>query len=138
MIIEMRCDCLPPVGGWQQQAVPNGDFSMKRLTTATIILGLLLAVGSAHAQNADTRDAGAAASGKIIAEGICSECHAVGKAQRSSPNGLAPAFGAIATTPGMTALALTVALRTSHRSMPNIILSGEESRDVVAYIMSLQ
>ncbi len=38
----------------------------------------------------------------------------------------------------MTPIALTVALRTSHRAMPNIILSDDELRGVVAYIMSLQ
>ena len=58
--------------------------------------------------------------------------------RRPSPNAEAPPFAAIAETPGMTPIALTVALRTSHRDMPNIILSDEELRGVVAYIMSLQ
>ena len=74
----------------------------------------------------------------MIAEQVCSECHAVGRGRRPSPNAEAPPFAAIAETPGMTPIALTVALRTSHRNMPNIILSDDELKGVVAYIVSLQ
>jgi hypothetical protein len=38
--------------------------------------------------------------------------------QRPSPNGQAPTFETVAKTPGMTAIALTAVLRTSHRNMP--------------------
>jgi hypothetical protein len=38
----------------------------------------------------------------------------------------------------MTAIALTVALQTSHATMPNIILSPDDRRDVIAYILSLR
>ncbi|WP_262266435.1 hypothetical protein [Microvirga yunnanensis] len=38
----------------------------------------------------------------------------------------------------MTTTALTVALRTSHETMPNIMLEPTELRDVTAYITSLQ
>ena len=114
---------------------------MTRITGALTLAALSMSVGLAisatsvatHAQNAPaTRD------GKAIAEQVCSECHAVGRGRRPSPNGEAPPFAAIAETPGMTPIALTVALRTSHRNMPNIILSDDELRAVVAYIMSLQ
>ena len=37
----------------------------------------------------------------------------------------------------MTAIALKVALRTSHETMPNLILNETETNDVVAYILSL-
>jgi len=38
----------------------------------------------------------------------------------------------------MTALALLVWLRTSHPSMPNIILMPETADDIIAYILSLR
>jgi hypothetical protein len=38
----------------------------------------------------------------------------------------------------MTAAALTVALRTSHRTMPNIMLEPPELDNVIAYILSLK
>jgi hypothetical protein len=44
----------------------------------------------------------------------------------------------IAKTPGMTSIALTAALRTSHRRMPNIILPDEELKDIVAYLLTLK
>ena len=51
----------------------------------------------------------------------------------------APApFPVLAATPGMTTIALTAALLTSHRLMPNIILQPDERRDVIAYILSLK
>ena len=58
--------------------------------------------------------------------------------QRGSPNSEAPPFPMIAATPGMTSIALTAALLTSHRLMPNIMLEPEERRDVIAYILSLK
>ena len=38
----------------------------------------------------------------------------------------------------MTATALTVALRTSHRSMPNIIIQPGDAANIIAYILSLK
>jgi hypothetical protein len=38
----------------------------------------------------------------------------------------------------MTSIALSAALNTSHRSMPNIMLAADERADIVAYILSLK
>jgi hypothetical protein len=57
---------------------------------------------------------------------------------RPLPNGQAPNFETIAKTPGMTAIALTAALRTPHRTMPNVIVADDDLRNVVAYVLSLQ
>jgi mono/diheme cytochrome c family protein len=69
---------------------------------------------------------------------ICSECHTIEKGRRPSPNGLAPNFETVAKTPGLTAIALIAVLRTSHCTMPNIIIPDDDLRNVVAYILSLQ
>jgi mono/diheme cytochrome c family protein len=84
------------------------------------------------------QDAGDVGNGREIAQTICSACHVVAKGQLVSPNSEAPPFPTLAATPGMTAMALTAALLTSHRRMPNIILQPDERRDVIAYILSLK
>ncbi len=103
---------------------------MKRIMALIAFLSMAEAV---HAQNSDTY-----MSGKAVAEQICSECHAIREGQARSPNGIAPPFEQLANTPGMTSIALTAALRTSHRVMPNLILSDEQLRGVIAYVLSLR
>ena len=39
---------------------------------------------------------------------------------------------------GMTAAALNAFLHTSHRSMPNLLLSGDQASGVIACILSLK
>lgn len=39
---------------------------------------------------------------------------------------------------GITAIALIAVLRTSHRTMPNIVIPDDDLRNVVAYIPSLR
>ena len=51
---------------------------------------------------------------------------------------IGPAFRDIANTRGITATSLRVFLTTSHPKMPNLILTPEESADVIAYILSLR
>jgi mono/diheme cytochrome c family protein len=85
-----------------------------------------------HAQEGNVRR------GAEVARNICAACHVVALGQPAAPNSQAPPFSTIASTPGMTSIALSVALMTSHRLMPNIILEPDERRDVIAYILSLK
>jgi mono/diheme cytochrome c family protein len=84
------------------------------------------------------QDPGNLLMGEAFARQICSECHAVERGQGRSPNERAPAFEEIATTPGITSIALTAALRTSHHAMPNIVPSDDELRNIVAYLLSMK
>ena len=86
----------------------------------------------AHAQEVGDPRAGLAS-----AREVCASCHAVQAGETRSPNAQAPSFEAIARTSGMTGTALTVALRTSHETMPNLMLEREELENVIAYILSL-
>jgi mono/diheme cytochrome c family protein len=104
---------------------------MKYLVVSMVVLAC--AAGPVRAQDAGDRMKGAA-----IARQVCAECHAVERRQRQSSNAQAPAFETIAKTPGMTSIALTAALRTSHRIMPNIELSNDEPRDVVTSFLSFK
>jgi mono/diheme cytochrome c family protein len=95
---------------------------------------LTFTVGNLQAQEIGSPD-----QGLKIARAACAECHLVDKLPgEQSPNLIAPTFEHIANTPGMNSAALTAALRTSHESMPNIIIAGSDLSDVIAYILSLR
>jgi mono/diheme cytochrome c family protein len=103
---------------------------MARFIIAAIIWA---AAGSAQAQQV-----GSAEEGLQLAREACAECHLVEKTAGYSTNADAPTFEAIAKTPGMTSTALTVALQTSHRTMPNLVIKGDDAMNIIAYILSLK
>jgi mono/diheme cytochrome c family protein len=76
--------------------------------------------------------------GRALAREVCAVCHAVDAGASNSPRPDAPTFETIARTPGMSEIALNAALHTSHRTMPNLILTAPEARNVIAYILSLK
>ena len=76
--------------------------------------------------------------GLAVARERCMSCHGVEHGDEFSPNPLAPTFEMIADTPGMTATALSVALRSSHQVMPDLILSSEEIAAIGAYLQTLK
>ncbi len=109
---------------------PIGAFPVIRLIIASMIL---VAASSAHAQQS-----GSVQRGLKLARQICSQCHLVVKEPGRSTNPAAPTFATIANTKGMTSAALRSVLRTSHRTMPNIIIKGDDINNIVAYILSLK
>jgi mono/diheme cytochrome c family protein len=78
------------------------------------------------------------AAGHALAHDVCLLCHEIERDPQPRILDIAPDFRTIAETPGITATALSAFLLTSHPKMPNIILSKEESSDVVTYILSLK
>ena len=86
----------------------------------------------------EAQEIGQPGRGFVLAQRLCAECHAIQKEYSRSPNANAPRFQAIASIPGMTATALSAALNTSHRAMPNIMLPADEQADIIAYILSLK
>ena len=105
-----------------------------RALIVSVVFSIVCVVTTVQAQ-----DVGDIWQGQRLALDICASCHAVRASQTLSPDAAAPSFGAIARTPGMTATALTVWLTAHpHHSMPYLILSGQQVRDVSAYILSLQ
>lgn len=107
----------------------NSD--MKRIFLAAVaVIGL-----ASHANAQTTADP---QKGAALAKSVCAQCHAVQDSQLKSPDPMAPSFTAIANAPGMTDRALRVWLQSSHPTMPNFILTGDEKNDVIAYLLSLQ
>jgi mono/diheme cytochrome c family protein len=76
--------------------------------------------------------------GLTFARERCSSCHGVEHGDEFSPNPLAPTFEAIADTPGMTSTAISVALRSNHQLMPDLMLSSEEIAMISAYLATLK
>lgn len=105
-----------------------------------ILAGLALAAGLGVTAAASAQVAhGDPDAGRRFALEVCTPCHVVAPDQLSPRRfASAPDFRAIANTRGTTATSLTAFLHTPHPTMPNLILSPEETGDVVAYVVSLQ
>ena len=99
---------------------------------------LLAAAAFALSQTVAAQDLpGDPQAGRRLAESWCRECHATDSGSTSAhPN--APDFAAIAARPGTTALSLNVFLRSSHKTMPNLMMERREADELVAYILSLK
>jgi mono/diheme cytochrome c family protein len=101
---------------------------------------IIVSVFAASAYAANAQDApGNSEAGRAYVGEVCSPCHAVTAEQASRRRiVIAPDFQAIANTPGMTATALRAFLQTPHPKMPNLILTPEQSDNVIAFLLSLR
>ncbi len=99
---------------------------------------LVLMLSAAIPATAVSQQIGDAEKGLQYASEVCSGCHAVRPEQLTSPLPQAPRFEDVANISGMTAIALTAWLQTSHPTMPNIRMTDEEMRNVIQYILSLK
>lgn len=99
-------------------------------------LAALIFLSNVSAAQAQTN--GNPREGLRIALAQCAECHRVANERSISPKAAAPSFKRIANVPGMTSRALRTALRTSHKTMPNVIISNNDMADLVAYILTLK
>jgi mono/diheme cytochrome c family protein len=84
------------------------------------LLGIALAVASQTGATQKVRDT---SPGFAYANQVCSECHA---------------FQVVADAPGMNEMALQVWFQSPHPSMPNLLLTAQQSDDLAAYILSLK
>ena len=108
-------------------------------------LGLSLAMVLSVIAVAEAQDVGDVPMGEIgdpqagfdYAHATCAACHAI--SEEKSPVVTAPRFKDVANTPGMTPTALMVWLQNAqHPTMPNLMIRGQELRNVAAYILSLK
>jgi mono/diheme cytochrome c family protein len=98
------------------------------------LFGTLVAVTAVQVQQiGDIRQ------GHQFALDACASCHAVRRGQTLSPLATAPSFEEIANTPGMTEAALNFWLTAQvHPTMPLLMLSSQQVRNVSAYILSMR
>ena len=108
-----------------------------------LVLSLLMILGAAAF--AEAQDVGDVPMGEIgdpqagfeYAHATCAVCHAV--SEEKSPNPKALSFKDAANMPGMTPTALIVWLQSAnHPTMPNLMIGGQDLRNVAAYILSLK
>jgi len=104
---------------------------MTRAACSLAFLALFAVVSPGHAQVGDRQN------GLALARQVCSECHSI-QGPAGSPNPRSPTFSELAKTPGMTSIALMVALTTPHAGMPMFMLTAEQREDIIAYILSLR
>lgn len=90
------------------------------------------------AQTAAAQEIGDVAAGRALAIDNCAECHAVLDDGSNSPDMNATPFPVVANTPGMTEMALSVWFQSPHPTMPNFRIPPDESRALIAYILSLK
>src|SRR5882757_9899518 len=114
---------------------PSGRRKPMKSIIATVLAGAVFAASTAPA---GSQELGSAKRGETIAKAVCAECHAVEKGEGGSRNAKAPRFQTLAGTRGMTPMAIMVALRTSHREMPNLVLKNQEVDDLIAYFAILK
>jgi mono/diheme cytochrome c family protein len=101
-----------------------------------IAAGLLIAVSSALPASGLAQPLeGNPLIGRQIAITLCASCHQViGEKRLGGP----PSFLDIANMPSTTALSLKVFLRSSHKEMPNLIISNSDTDDLIAHVLSLK
>lgn len=99
---------------------------------AIALLGLVLAATGALAQPRPD-----SAAGQAIALRWCAACHLVAPDQRAATAGVPP-FAEIARRHAGAAGVLEAFLADPHPPMPNLSLTRQEIRDLVAYIGSLR
>jgi mono/diheme cytochrome c family protein len=109
------------------------------LTMRWMILPYFIASAILAAQSAVLAQpvVGDPASGRKIATTLCSSCHRV-LPMTLSDKADPPSFQSIADLPSTTGISLNVFLHSTHRNMPDFILSSAESNDLIAYILSLK
>ncbi|MBR1207728.1 MULTISPECIES: cytochrome c [unclassified Bradyrhizobium] len=90
-----------------------------------------------HQANGAGQPSESIAAGHRLAEAWCMECHVIGAIARGAKKA-PPDFAAVANRPSTTMLSLKVFLKTSHPTMPNIIIGPGEADDLANYIMSLK
>ena len=98
-----------------------------------LVLISLLAAGPVFAQ-----PYGDAAAGGRLAAMWCTNCHQIGPMPGNRASDAIPSFRAVANMPSTTALSIRVFLRTSHPTMPDLMLTEKQIDDIGSYILGLR
>lgn len=114
---------------------PDHQVRPTDIVKAAAATAMALALLSSPAASAELGDA---RRGRAYAEAICAQCHAVAPAEKASPRLEATPFSVLSGLPGLNERALGVFLQTPHAEMPNLVVTGQDRDDLIAYIMGLR
>lgn len=106
-------------------------------TPSRVIIGAGMLVVTLGATAAAEELLGDPIAGRKLAYDVCAACHVVEPGLEPRSDIGAPAFPELAEQPGITALSLRVFLQTPHERMPDLLLSPDETDNVIAHILSL-
>jgi mono/diheme cytochrome c family protein len=98
---------------------------------------LICAVWAAGGPAAAQELPGDPVAGARLARDVCAECHVVAEDQLIDP-GAGPSFFEVVEHPATTELSLRAFLQTPHATMPNLMLTPEETDDIIAYLLKLK
>jgi tetratricopeptide (TPR) repeat protein len=126
-------------------AAPHDEMPHFTLSEAEVgtIIAYINSLSAPRTRNpvvpiSDATDNGDPRKGFAYAERFCSGCHNILRTEAASPDKQAPPFMKVANTPGMSVTALTVWSRTSHPTMPNLVIEPADMDNLMAYILSLR
>ena len=98
-----------------------------------LICTVSIAIGPAAAQDL----LGDPAAGADLAREVCAKCHLVSEDQAIDP-AIGPSLLELGEHPATTEMSLRAFLQTPHPTMPNLMLTPEETDDVIAYLLTLK
>jgi mono/diheme cytochrome c family protein len=124
MLFAGKCDFSPPTGDWT-------------MIVRLAIVFLLFATSAALAE--DSSSSPLEQRGRALAEGMCSQCHAIGKSGQS-PHVGAPAFRALDRRVDLDSFMerLREGLMVGHPDMPTFRFTREDARAFLLYLRSIQ
>jgi mono/diheme cytochrome c family protein len=109
------------------------ETTLMRLLCLSYLLPFFWAYGASAQQLPGDPLAG----GKLARE-VCAACHIVADDQLVDPDVGAPTFFEVIDDPSVSELSLRAFLQTSHATMPNLILTPDETDDIIAYLLTLK
>ncbi len=110
-----------------------------KIIFASPALGLVCAMWAAPSFAESDLPPGDVAAGRVYALQACSDCHDIANRRNPLLSVLgAPDFYLVANAKTTTAMGINAFLSSPHRNMPNLIISEDDRRNVVSYIMTLR
>jgi len=107
------------------------------MSRVLLVTGILMAATATAALGA-TNGPGNPGYGRGLAGDLCGDCHVVAPDQANSGRKLGPNLVEYVRKPEITELALRSYLQTSHPVMPNIMLTQQQTDDVIAYLLTFK
>jgi len=107
------------------------------MSRVLLVAGLLITVTGASALAA-TNGPGNPGYGRGLASELCGDCHIVSPDQKLGGGRVGPNLVERARDPEITELALRSYLQTTHPVMPNIMLTQQQTDDIIAYLLTFK
>ena len=115
-----------------------GSAISLRARAVAAALAVTAGVGPALAEEDPTKKVPSAEDGKVLAGKLCGGCHLTGTERNGAAPVGPPPFVSIANRAGQTAERIEGALIQPHPPMPDMQLTKEEMRDIIAYLDTMR